>query len=422
MAGDMDDGTTRARPGEGQSVATRILRSRIAWVPLSVFVISLLFSLTACGTSAILSDVSPLSIKVTPNGDGIDDVAYVNYSVGSSAEVTIKLTSADGKDFVLRNAVLRAADKYRVKFDGAVGVEGTEEKRVLPDGEYKMTIEAVDSQGRRGSSEVAVVVQDADATPLEISDVVVQPQTISPNQDGDGDEAFFSYRLSKKAFVEISVTDKDGRFHLLDPRKEREGALQPFEWNGTENGGRLLPDGDYTYHIRAWDESGNVTESTGQVKLDKGGVPRLEILDAKFTPTSVPLGGVVKVRIKVKNVGEVPVKSDPQKWGVGPEPGTPYTTDINFAHWRDKEGNPLYYERPGTWRVGVSWTNAPTPPPFPVRWSLGKDLDPGEEVEVTGEIQVLQKTREMYFWTTLVQEGVGYIGGNKGQTLVVVSY
>ena len=41
---------------------------------------------------------------------------------------------------------------------------------------------------------------------------------------------------------------------------------------------------------------------------------------------------------------------------------------------------------------------------------------------MTGEIQVLQKTREMYFWTTLVQEGVGYIGGNKGQTLVVVSY
>lgn len=384
--------------------------------------IFLLLPMTACGTSGVLSGVSPLSIRVTPNGDGIDDVAYVDYDINSRAEVTIKLTGSDGKSYTLRDKVLRAPDKYRVKFDGSVGEEGTQNKKVLPNGEYKMTIEAVDLQGQRGTADVAVVVQDADPTPLEISDVVVQPKTISPNQDGEDDEAYFSYRLSKKAYVEISVTDKDGRFHLLDPEKEREGALQPFEWNGTENGGKLLPDGDYTYHIRAWDKSGNVTEATGQVRLDKGGVPRLEIVDAKFTPTSIPLGGVVKVRIRVKNVGDVTVKSDPQKWGVGPEPGTPYTTDINFAHWRDSEGNPLYYERPGTWRVGVSWTNAPSPPPFPVRWSLGKDLEPGEEVEVTGEIQVLQKTREMYFWTTLVQEGVGYIGGNKGQTLVVVSY
>ncbi|MCL5959720.1 MAG: hypothetical protein M1358_10490 [Chloroflexi bacterium] len=384
-------------------------------------IVLLFLSMSACGSSGLLSKVGPLSLRVTPNGDGLDDIAYVSYTIGSRAEVTVRLTGPDGREHLLRDRVLRAADSYRIAFDGSVGEGGTENRQVLPDGQYRMTIEAVDLQGRRSSADVDVLIQDSDPVPLEVSDVVVQPQTISPNQDGETDEAFFSYRLSKKATVEVSVTDEEGRFHLLDPRKEREGALQPFEWNGTENGGKLLPDGDYTYHIRAWDKSGNVTEATGQVTLDKGGTPRLEIVDARFTPTSIPLGGVVKVRIKIKNVGDVAVKSDPEG-GVGPLPGTAYTTELNFAHWRDQEGKPLYYERPGTWRVGVSWTNAPTPPPFPVRWSLGKDLQPGEEVEVTGEIQVRQKTREMYFWTTLVQEGVGYVGGNKGQTLVVVSY
>lgn len=377
--------------------------------------------LSGCESQGLLYDVSPASVTVRPNGQEVDSIARISYSISSRSAVTIKLSGPDGKVYTLRNEALRAPDTYEIKFNGAVSVDGTENMQVLPDGSYTLSIQAVDMQGNRAEKKVQVNIQDADTVPLEITNVVIQPETFSPNNDGDEDSSYFSYNISKKAWTEVYVTDSEGRFHLLDPEKEREPGEQSFEWDGKENEGRLLPDGDYTYHIKAWDAAGNVKLVTGPVKLAGAGTPKLEIVSAKFSPTSIPLGGTVKVRIKVKNVGDTVVKSDP-KWGVGPPPGTAYRTDENYARWRDKDGDPLYYERPGTWRVGVSWTNAPTPPPFPIRWSLGKDLEPGEEVEITGEITVLQKTREMYFWASLVQEGVGYVGSQKGQTRVIVSY
>ncbi|MCL5266011.1 MAG: hypothetical protein M1343_12625 [Chloroflexi bacterium] len=377
--------------------------------------------LAGCGSTRLLYAVGPESVIVRPNGQGVDGMARVSYSLGTRANVTISITGPDGKSYALRTDVLRAPDTYEIKFNGAVPADGADGQRVLPDGRYVLAIQATDLQGNKAQKQVEVNVQDADPAPLQISNVVVQPQKFSPNGDGDEDSSYFSYDLSKKATSEIYVTDGEGRYHLLAAEKEREAGGHSFEWDGTENQGKLLPDGDYTYHIKAWDKSGNVTEVTGPVKVAGSGKPRLEIVSAKFSPTSIPLGGAVNVRIKVKNVGETTIRSDP-KWGVGPAPGTAYRTDTNYAHWRDKNGDPLYYERPGTWRVGVSWTNAPTPPPFPVRWSLGKDLAPGEEVEITGSITVLQKTRELYMWASLVQEGVGYVGDHVGQTLIIVSY
>ncbi|MBI2953401.1 MAG: hypothetical protein HYY30_03745 [Chloroflexi bacterium] len=377
--------------------------------------------LSGCGSKGLLYGVAPASITIYPNGGQASALARLTYSITSRASLSVKLVGPDGQVYKLRDDVLRAPDTYEIKFNGAVAVDGTDDIRVLPDGRYTMIVQATDVQGNQAEQQVEVNIQDADPTPLQIGNVVVQPQKFSPNNDGDEDSTHFSYNISKKASTQIYVTDDDGRFHLLSPEKERDAGEQSFEWDGSENGGRRLPDGDYTYHIKAWDKSGNVTIVEGPATLAGGGTPRLEIMSAKFTPNSIPLGGKVQVRIKVKNVGDTTVRSDP-KWGVGPVPGTAYRTDTNYAYWRDNEGNPLYYERPGTWRVGVSWTNAPTPPPFPVRWSLGKDLEPGEEVEITGEITVLQKTRELYFWASLVQEGVGYVGDYKGQTRVIVSY
>ena len=228
-----------------------------------------------------------------------------------------------------------------------------------------------------------------------------------------------SFALSKKAFVTFFLTNERGDYYLLYAPQQKEG-LQANLFDGHDVNKKLLPDGKYTFHIQTWDKAGNLTEATGPIGIEQGGEPRLEIMDAKFSPTSIPLGGKVQVRITVKNVGDAFIRSDPED-GVGPAPGTPYTTDQSFASWQSEDKTPLYYERPGTFRVGVSWTNAP-PPPVPVRWSLGKDLAPGEETTVTGEVQVLQRTREMYFSAWVVQEGIGFPGGARAQTVVKISY
>lgn len=378
--------------------------------------------LAACGGASLFS--APLLFNVgvepgviAPNGDSVRNEARLQYSLGSRADVKITLFGPNGFSHILRDQA-RAPGSYEIRFNGAVGSD--DHQRVVPDGKYTFLVEAKDATGKRAEQRVDLAVENADTNPPEIQDVAANLDTISPNGDGINDEMTLSFGLSKRSTVMLYLTrDEDGAYYMLYPPKEQEG-LQAYLFDGHDNGEKLLQDGRYTFHIRAWDKSGNVSEATRSILIDQGGIPRLDIIEAKFSPTSVPLGGVVQVRITVRNTGNAIVRSNPAD-GIGPPPGTRYTTDQSYATWQDEKREPLYYERPGTWRVGVSWTNAP-PPPVPVRWSLGKDLAPGEEATITGEIQVLQRTREMYFSAWVVQEGVGFPGDGRAQTKVTVSY
>jgi hypothetical protein len=288
----------------------------------------------------------------------------------------------------------------------------------MPDGDYTVVVRAVDEEGRVEEQRGRISLRDGDTRPPVISNVVSRYDTISPNGDAVQDETTISYALSKEATVTITAVDKSGKKHLLQPPTTTSAALHSHNWNGTA-GGVLLPDGVYTIHIQAQDKAGNVTEATTAVAIEGGGTPRLEITRARFSPPAIPVGGILQVEITVKNTGEVPLRT------LGPAPGTPYTTDINFNYWKGQDGKtPLFYERAGYWRVGVEWSVAGRS--YPVRWGLTPDLSdlmPGQEAVITGTIQVLiQQTREVYFWASVVQEGVGFPGGRVGQQKIVISY
>jgi hypothetical protein len=333
--------------------------------------------------------------------------------------VTITLRGPNGNSYALRNQT-RAPGVYEIIFNGAVGTD--DHKRVVADGKYTFVVQAKDTNAAGNISEQTadITVRNSDTNPSEIRDVSANLSTISPNGDGIDDEMTLSFGLSKKSTVMLYlVRDDDQGYFMLYPPKEREG-LQAFLFDGHDNGKKLLPDGRYSFHIRAWDSAGNLSEAIHPIIIDQGGIPRLDIIEAKFSPTAVPLGGTVMVRITVRNTGNAIVRSNPAD-GIGPPPSTKYTTDQSYATWQDDKRTPLYYERPGTWRVGVSWTNAP-PPPVPIRWSLGKDLAPGEEATITGEVEILQRTREMYFSAWVVQEGVGFPGEGRAQTKITISY
>ncbi|MCL4535438.1 MAG: Ig-like domain-containing protein [Bacteroidetes bacterium] len=376
-----------------------------------------MLGVSGCFSSPLLFNVVIDPPAISPNEESVRNEARLQYSLGNRADVKITLLGPNGFSQLLRDQT-RAPGNYEIRFNGAVGTE--EQQRVIPDGHYTFVVEAKDSNGRTAEQRANLAVEDADTVPPEIRDVSANLDTISPNGDGIDDEMTLSFALSKKATTMLFLTrDDDGSYYMLYAPKEMEG-LHAYLFDGHDNGEKLLVDGHYTFHIRAWDKAGNVSEAARPITIDQGGIPRLDITEAKFSPTAVPLGGTVHVRITVKNTGNAVVRSNPAD-GIGPPPGTAYTTDQSFATWQDDKRTPLYYERPGTWRVGISWTNAP-PPPVPIRWSLGKDLSPGEETTITGDVQVLQRTREIYFSAWVVQEGVGFPGEGRAQTKVTISY
>lgn len=373
---------------------------------------------SGCSNQPVLYGVQVDPALIRPDGSGIADQAKIHYALGRRAYVTLAIVAPNGEAHVLRDAALRAPDQYETRFDGSVSTGDGPNRRLLGDGSYVLKIRAVDIDGAQREETRALTIEGGDPNPLEITNLVIHPTTITPNNDGEDDEATISYSLSKKAKVTVFATDREGNFALLQPPTEQEGeaGLAP-PWDGKENGGRLLTDGVYTIHVRAADKAGNVTDTTREVTIDNGGTPRMSISKVKFWPPIVPLKGTLRVEITVKNIGDTIIKT------LGPDPGTRYTMNSSYASFRDAKDVPLYYERPGRWRVGVMWNNAPQP--YPARWGFGKEkLAPGEEVTVSGEIVIDAELPHTgtYFWAGIEQGGVGFYDTNKGQTEIRVAY
>jgi hypothetical protein len=398
---------------------------------LTGFAVSTLLVATGCASAPFISelDVGGNALiggnqghVIVPDGSGIHDEADVYYTLNKRAEVGATLLGADGRSYEIRAPQLRAPDRYMIPFRGLVRVPNTNWLRVLPDGTYTLNVTAKDIAGATITRQTSVTIQKADTSPPQINDVVVNPPSFSPNGDGIEDTVRVSYSLSKEAKVRVYATDKSGGFSLIQAEDKQHAALQSFEWTGTSAGGNtVLPDGDYTIHIEATDLAGNFTDATTQVTIAQGGTPRVEITEARFTPTALAFDMPLSVSVTVRNTGTVPVRT------LGPPPGTEYTTEMNFSSFLDPNDKTraLYFERPGVWRVGVSWENAPQP--YPVRWGFFADdnklLMPGDTATITGTIRVQIKTQhEQVFYAGLEQGGVGFPVAQVGLTRVTISF
>lgn len=401
--------------------------------PLIAVLLSLLFPVAvACQPMPLLSGVAISTPTISPDGDGIDDDAIITYTVGRPALVSIILRDAAGREYVFRDREPRSAGSYQARFDGVAPVDdGKATRRVMPDGAYTIIVVAEDPLGERAEATSEVTLVNGDHQPVLITNLVIslpgaagqvastgaEVVAISPNGDGVDDEAIISYGITKDADVVVFAKDAAGRVILIDERKPRKAALYTHYWNGTA-GGRLVPDGAYTIHVQAFDKAGNVSEEIRPLIVRGAGKPDLRITRVEFTPAALPIGGTLNVTIHVRNFGDVPIKT------MGPPSGTPYRTDQTFNYWTDETGTPKYYERPGRWRVAVSWNTAGSP--YPIRWGLFEDLDrellPGEEAVITGTITVLPRQREFRIWAAVEQGGVGFPGGEVGLRTIIINY
>lgn len=373
-----------------------------------------------CAPGALLAEVRASRSEIVPDGTGLHDEADIAFRLTRRAEVSANLFGPDARQYVLRPPQLRAPDRYQIAFRGIVDVPETNWKRVIPDGTYRIVLSARDERGISATKEIPITVTGADTTPPELTEVFVNPKTFTPDGDGRDDVVRVSYRLTKESQVKVYVTDAAGSFYLIQAQQKLRAALQSFEWDGTAAGGAVLPDGRYTLHLEAVDLAGNFTDLTETVEIANGGTPRAEITNAKFTPVALAVGMDLQVSITVKNTGTVPLHT------LGPPPGTPYTTSMNYASFPDpqKPDTPRWYERAGVWRVCVGWQNAPQA--YPVRWGFFEDesrvLAPGESVTVDGTIKILTTAQHsIIFYAGLEQGAVGFPGGQVGFKTITVS-
>lgn len=126
--------------------------------------------------------------------------------------------------------------------------------------------------------------------------------------------------------------------------------------------------------------------------VDQPMVPTdLVIVSAAFRERILPSGGVLEFTATVKNVSDRTIKSSDEA-----PPEYVYTQGIAY----DTLG---FFPEKNTYRIGLNVSGA-YPTQFPYRWGLGRDLEPGESIDVVGSVRLTQPTAGTRYWLGIIQE------------------
>lgn len=405
-----------------------LLRAPLRAILLLLALVAAALLLVACAGGPLLGEVTASAASFDP-AEGRP--LTISYTIGRGATVDIYILDAAGARFDLRTAQPRPANAspYVLRFDGTVPTDDPELlRRLLPPGDYTVVVAAQSADGQREQRELPLAITGA-ALPLPaIENLVVAPDTISPNADAIGDIVEFTYRLPVSATVDIDVTTPAGEQIPVVTRAEQGPYEQSELWNGKRPNGALLPAGMYTYTVRAEDAFGNVVRRQGPLTLENVGQPEARIVAAYIAPQRVMLGEVVTVTVRVRNTGTVPIRT------YGPPSGFAYTTDDVFS---SVDGGRYVSQAGGFWRVGMDWdaNSGGGAKRYPFRWALSERppeqwatpgvedfLMPGEEVEIVGRVRVQQRETRLGFYVGLIQDGVGFFQDRTARTIVEVGF
>jgi PKD repeat protein/flagellar hook assembly protein FlgD len=105
---------------------------------------------------------------------------------------------------------------------------------------------------------------------VTITNVSDDPDSFSPNGDGQYDTDTIRYTLSKDADVTIRIYDNtDSLVRTLVDNQARAEGNRSEVWDGKDDSASIVPDGLYTYTIDAVDSVGNAAvQQTGDVLVD----------------------------------------------------------------------------------------------------------------------------------------------------------
>lgn len=414
--------------------------------PLILIVVTVLFlCLTSCGEAPLLSNVTFSLDRITPNADHVTDVTVITYDLSRSAEVSIYFEDDSGERYIFRDRVYHAPSfdqSYQLQFGGVVegyllpdersaeqgggggsqaltAVEGVQlgeffvEERVLQDGEYTWTVEAVDEDGVVERATGTLTVAEADTQLPRLEGFSVNPPTFTPNRDGISDRAQINVYLTKEvdSLSVYLLGEDDTRYYVEEVERvteQNQPGLHSFDYDaGVDHGAEPPPDGTYPVRVEAQDAVGQRTSDEGTLTIRNGGVPRPDILNAtvEWSSQSVALGQTLHFTLTVDNDSTVPIRTS------GPSSGTVYDNDQNYATLEE-------YIQSGVFRVGVHCENSPTDHPW--RWAVGGPDDLYEEdghfylpaggrAMVTGGIRFVEQMgarNPQYCYASLIHEDV----------------
>ncbi len=402
--------------------------------------------------------------RITPNADGVEDIATFSYTLTRNATITLAFLDAEGREFLFRDSQPRIADDYHVLFSGVVHgyvlpgetVMGEVETRLLPDGDYTWILTAVDENGESEQAQGTLTIADADAQLPDLTGFSVPP-LLTPNQDGISDRAQIHVYVEKDARLTMYLVGPEGnRYYITERSEERnfgEAGAHVFDYDGgIDAGDEPPPDGDYEVVLIAEDAEGQRVRRTAALSIRDGGVPMGAVYpqptgttvfydtmpyderyytDAETVGDLIPVpegvesiitdreivvqGDMLVFRLTITNDGPVGLRT------TGPPPGTVYQ--------QEQRASTLgWFDESGAWRVGLECDTVQSS--YPWRWAIaprdqlvavqdGEEtyyyLPPGERAVVWGAVrltEIVPRRNPQPCWIGLIHEDVAVRQGD----------
>lgn len=209
---------------------------------------------------------------ISPNNDGVQDNLTIPLKISDRHLIkswSLVVEDSDGK--VVRTIGNKVAlpekvnaksffkqlvtPKKGVAVPAAVTWNGAMDNgENAPDGTYYYYFTATDDNGNVGKTGKYAVVVDTKAPEIALS----QP---ADKIFGEGAKSDFAIKQSGSKETKWTGTFKNAQGQVVRTLIWENNSPEPFKWSGTDDTGKNVPDGVYSYEVTSTDEAGNTSEN-----------------------------------------------------------------------------------------------------------------------------------------------------------------
>jgi hypothetical protein len=187
----------------------------------------------------------------SPNGDGAGDRQRIEYKIVKPSTVTATLTGPDGAARTI-DLGERKPGVYRFAFAGTKS-KSSGSRAAEPEGRWRWTINAVDSEGRRSTAERVFSLNNT------LGFISVQPTRVTVRRKRGG-RLLIGFTLTRPARVNVSITSKTGQLLRVVRNTTAQAGKVAVLWNGKYPNKKPVFAGTYVAKVVA-------TNSVGRAEL-----------------------------------------------------------------------------------------------------------------------------------------------------------
>jgi flagellar hook assembly protein FlgD/outer membrane protein OmpA-like peptidoglycan-associated protein len=194
----------------------------------------------------------------SPNGDGVKEGVSVVPRVKEPAGIEswkIEVSTAAGR-------VVKRTEGRRSVPDTITWKGKDDKEELLPDGQYNIALEVVYEHGNIATAKTGPVTLDTTPPTIRLNSEYV---LFSPNGDNRKDSVPFEQSSSREELWTGKITNEEGEIVKTYTWK---GRAEPFAWDGTDELGNKVKNGEYTYSAASTDAAGNSVTATELVTVD----------------------------------------------------------------------------------------------------------------------------------------------------------